>query len=463
MISPTDSKPFGQQLARMLVEPPGPRSRALAARLKQFESPSANTITHGVLPVFWERAQGSNIIDADGNQYVDVTGGFFVANAGHGHPHIVEAIQKQAGMLLHSMGSVNPNIPRVELAEKLVEITPPGLDVSHIANTGGEAVDIAIKSARLFTGKHMVIAFQGGFHGKSLASLALTAGNYFREAWQPLLSGSVHAPYAYCYRCPLKASFPECGIRCADYLDHLLSYPSSGVADVAAVILEPIQGQGGVIVPPAGFLPRIAEICKKHGVLLILDEIITGFGRTGRMFACEHSNVVPDILVLAKGIASGFPVSAAVMSREIAECWHSEQHTSTFMGHPVGCAAGLAGIEVIQNEQLVERSNSMGGRLQKAILDLAARHPLIGDARGVGLMASLELVSDRASKLPDPTSAQKIVQESLRRGLMATLRGGAFGNCIRIAPPLSITQEQLEFSAQILDESFTAVENGNAS
>lgn len=459
MINSDTTRPFGQQLANMVVEPPGPESRALAARLAISENPTANTIKAGEAPVFWEKSQGSNVVDVDGNQYVDVTGGFFVANAGHGHPRIVDAIQKQAGKLLHSMGSVNPNRPRVELAEKLAEITPDGLEVSHIANTGGEAIDLAIKSARLFTGKHLIVAFQGGFHGKTLASLSLTAGNYFREAWQSLLTGAAHAPFAYCYRCPMKAKYPDCGIRCADYLDHMLSYPSSGVADVAAIILEPIQGQGGIIVPPPEFLPRVSEICKKHNVLLILDEIITGFGRTGKMFACEHANITPDILVLAKGIASGFPVSAAVMCREISECWNSEQHTSTFMGHPVGCAAGLAGIQVIQEEKLVERASALGISMQSALQNLVARHPIIGEARGIGMMAALELVSDREQKTPDKAAAGRIVKESLKRGVMATLRGGAYGNCIRLAPPLNITQEQLDFAIAVLDESISVAEN----
>lgn len=453
-----DTRPFGERLPHMVTEPPGPNSRALAERLRQHETPAASTIAAGEIPVFWERACGANIVDVDGNCYVDITGGFFVATAGHGHPRIVRAIQEQAETLLHSMGSVNPNPRRVELAEKLAEVTPEGLEVSYIANTGGEAIDMAVKTARLYTGKHMVIAFQGGFHGKTLASLALTAGNYFREAWQPLLTGAVHAPYAYCYRCPFQLTYPECGVRCAEYLDHLLTYPSSGVADVAAVILEPVQGQGGVIVPPPEFLPRVAEICRQHGVLLILDEIITGFGRTGQLFGCEHGGVVPDFLVVAKGIASGFPVSAVITRREIAAVWKSEQHTSTFLGHPVGCAAALAGIQVIQEEGLVERSRTLGAWLKEELLTLMARHSLVGDVRALGLMATLELVTDRAAKTPAKEAAQCVVHAALRRGLMATLRGGPYGNCLRLAPPLTIIHEQLEFAVRVLDESLSEVE-----
>jgi 4-aminobutyrate aminotransferase-like enzyme len=320
---------------------------------------------------------------------------------------------------------------------------------------------MALKTARLYTGKHTVIAFHGGFHGKTLASLAVTAQNYYREPWQPLLTNAVHAPYAYCYRCPLDGVYPECDLRCARYLEHLLTAPSSGVADVAAVIVEPVQGQGGGIVPPPEFLSRIAELCRRSGALLIADEIITGFGRTGRLFGCEHSGVIPDILVLGKGMASGFPISATVTRREIAACWGPEQHTSTFLGHPVGCAAALAGIQEVIENHLVERSLVLGQTLKAALEELATRHPLVGDVRALGLMATLELVQDRQTKAPAKEAAKALVRETLRRGLMATLRGGAYGNSIRIAPALTITEKQLDFAVRVLDEALAAVEAGD--
>jgi 4-aminobutyrate aminotransferase len=454
----TNNLPFGEQLPEIVISPPGPRSRELTSRLAASEMPAASGIPRGDVPVFWEKSRGCNIIDVDGNRYVDITGGFFVTNVGHSNPRIVQAIQSQAGRLLHSMGCTNPNRPRVELAEKLASITPLGLESCYIANSGGEAVDMALKTARLFTKKHTVIAFQGGFHGKTMASLAVTAQNYFRTPWMPFLTGVVHSPYAYCYRCPFKLTYPTCDIRCADYLEHLVSYPSSGVSDIAAVIFEPVQGQGGVIVPPPEFLPRIMEICRRHDILVIADEIITGFGRTGKFFGCDHYGIVPDFIILGKGMASGFPVSAMVTTKEIAACWGPEQHTSTFLGHPVGCAAALAGIQEIEDRRLPERSAQLGAKLRKD-LGVMAKYPLVGDIRSQGLMAAIELVKNPETKEAAVEEAIEVGDEALKRGLMATLRGGAFGNCIRIAPPLTITEAQLEFAIHTLDECLSIVQS----
>jgi len=450
---------LGELLPSIVVEPPGPKSCQLAERLSRFESPAASAIKSGDIPVFWEVSRGANIVDVDGNVYVDITGAFFVTVAGHSNPRITQAISQQSQKLLHSMGCVNPNVPRVELAEKLAEITPGDLTVSYIASTGSEAVDMALKTARLYTGRHMVIAFQGGFHGKTLASLAVTSKNYFREPWQSLLVGAVHVPYAYCYRCAFGLRYPACDMQCAKYLEYVLTSPSSGVADVAAVIAEPAQGLGGVIIPPPAFLHRVASICRERGILFIADEIITGFGRTGRFFGTEHSDVVPDMMVMGKGLASGFPISAMITTREIAACWGPEQHTSTFVGHPVGCSAALAGIKEIQERGLVQRSRELGNYLKQALEEIRDRHALVGDVRCLGLMATIELVKDEQTKEPAPQEAAQVVAAALRRGLMATLRGGSYGNCIRMAPSLTITREQLDFAAVTLDESLTEVES----
>jgi 4-aminobutyrate aminotransferase / (S)-3-amino-2-methylpropionate transaminase / 5-aminovalerate transaminase len=454
------SDQFGDLLPKMVVEPPGPRSMEMAKRLMKYETPAASAISRGDIPVFWEQAQGSNIIDVDGNRYIDVTGGFFVTAVGHANRRVVEAVQKQSGLLMHSMGCVNPNVPRVELVEKLAEIAPGDLEISFVSNTGSEAVDMALKTARLYTGKNTVIAFQGGFHGKTFGSLAVTSKNYFREPWQPLLTGAVHVPYAYCYRCAFGMEHPQCNMLCAHYLDHILGNPSSGVTDVAAIIIEPLQGLGGVIIPPPGYLKRVYEICRAHGVLFIADEIITGFGRTGKLFGVDHSGIVPDMMTLGKGMASGFPVSAMITTRPIADCWGAEQHTSTFVGHPVGCAAALACIEEILENKLVERSAEMGTWLKSELEELMKRHPLIGDVRGLGMTATIELVKDRKTKEPATQESLRLVNQALRRGIMATLRGGEYGNCIRMAPPLNIKREQLEFAIQALDESLTVVEDG---
>jgi 4-aminobutyrate aminotransferase len=450
---------LGELLAKIVVEPPGPKSRQLAERLIRHESPTASGIREGEIPVFWERSQGANVVDVDGNLYVDMVGGFAVAVAGHSNPRIVEAISQQSEKLLHSMGVVHPNVPRVELAEKLAEIAPGDLTVSHIANTGSESVGIALKTARLYTGRHTVVAFQGGYHGRTWGALTVTSLNYAREPWQPLLVGSVHVPYAYCYRCPFERSYPDCDVFCAKYLEYVLGFPHSAVTDVAAVIAEPVLGVGGWVVPPPEFLNRVVKICHERGILFIADEIITGFGRTGRLFGIEHSNVVPDIMVLGKGLASGFPISAAIMTKDVADSWRSKQHTSTFLGHPVGCAAALACIGEIEDKGLVQRSKELGKYFTGALEAMKDRHPLLGDVRGLGLMVAIELVKDKQTKEPASGAVtQQVIAAALRRGLMATLRGGAYGNCIRMAPSLTITREQLEFAVRSLDESLTDVE-----
>jgi 4-aminobutyrate aminotransferase len=453
-----DELKFGEQLPLMVVEPPGPASRALSERLSRVEVPAASAISRGEIPVFWERARGSNIVDVDGNLYVDITGAMFVTAAGHGNPRITAAVSEQSSQLMHSAGCINPNIPRVLLAEKLAEITPGRLSASYIGNSGGEAVDMALKTARLYTGKSTVIAFQGGFHGKTLASLAVTSKNFFRSPWQTFLGGTAHNPYAYCYRCAFGLKYPECGLICAKYLDYTLANPSSGVADVAAVIVEPVQGLGGVIVPPAEFLPTVAEICRKHGILLIADEIITGFGRTGCLFAVERSNVIPDIMVMGKGMASGFPVSAMITTHDITSCWKAEQHTSTFLGHPVGCAAALAGIGEILEHNLVQRSADLGTYMNQKLQEIQVRHPLVGEVRGIGLLAAVELVKDRQTREPATEETGLVVGEALKRGVMATLRGGDYSNCLRLAPSFTITRDQLDYALNVLDESITAVE-----
>ncbi len=455
----TSDKPkFGEQLPHMVVEPPGPESIALANRLAKVEIPAASAISRGEIPVIWERAHGSNIIDVDGNLYVDITGAMFVTAAGHTNPRITEAITEQSTRLMHSAGCINPNVPRVKLAELLAEITPGDLIASYIGNSGGEAVDMALKTARLYTGKNTIIAFQGGFHGKTMASLAVTSKNFFRAPWQSLLTGTVHSPYGYCYRCAYGLQYPECGLLCARYLDHLLSTPSSGVADVAAVIVEPVQGLGGVVVPPPEFLGIVAETCKRRGVLLIVDEIITGFGRTGWLFAVERSQVIPDIMVMGKGMASGFPVSAMITTQEIASCWEAEQHTSTFLGHPVGCAAALAGIQEILENSLVRRSAELGAYMNDRLQEMQAHHSLIGEVRGIGLLAAIELVTDRQTRAPATHAAERMVKEALKRGVMATLRGGDYNNCLRLAPSFTITRAQLDYALGALDESLAVIE-----
>ena len=297
----------GTALPSMVTPPPGPQSRQLTERLGKVEPPTSSVIKRGQTPVFWERTRGANIVDVDDNVYVDLTAAFCVATAGHSNPRIVQAIAKQSETMMHSQGGLNPNRNRVELAEKLSARSPGQLSVSHIANTGAEAVETALKTARIFTGRHKIIAFQGGFHGKTMGALSVSSQNYYRLPFQNMLADTTHVPYAYPYRCPTHSEGEDCYFCDGGYLEHVLTMPDSGVADVAAIIMEPIQGHGGWIVPPRKFVQTVRRLCDEHGILLIADEIITGFGRTGHWFGMDYYDVVPDIMVVGKGPGQRFP------------------------------------------------------------------------------------------------------------------------------------------------------------
>ncbi|MGQ9683151.1 MAG: aspartate aminotransferase family protein [Anaerolineae bacterium] len=449
---------WGNELADIRTEVPGPRSRTLAQELSQTEAPNASVMAAGDTPVFWDRTLGANIWDADGNRYVDLTAGFCVAVAGHSNPAIVAAIQAQAARMMHSQGGANPNPLRVDLTRRLTALCPPGLTVAHIVSTGGEAVEMALKTARLATGKQMVLAFHGGFHGKLLGALSVTSQNYYRAPFMGVIAGTTHLPYAYCYRCAFGKCYPECDTFCADYVRYVLEMPDSGIANVAAIIVEPAQGHGGWIVPPPEFLTKLRALCDEKGILLIADEIITGFGRTGRMFGVMRAGITPDILVVGKGLASGFPVAAAIMRPELARAWGSMQHTSTFMGHPIGCAASLACLDEIERHGLVARSMEIGTRMMDALKQMQPRHPLMGDVRGIGSMVGIEFVRDRKSKAPAAREGKRVVQALLSAGVMATNYGGTYHNVLKMSPPLTISDAQLDFALARLDQCIGQIE-----
>jgi len=462
----TEVEDLGTLLPRIVVPPPGPKSHEIAGILSKYESTAGSAMILGTVPVAWKQAKGANIIDADDNIYVDFTSAFFVANAGHAHPEIVDAIKKQVDVLMYTQGAASPHMLRAQLAKRLVEMTSPGrLARVHIASTGAEAVEIAIKFAKAFTGAFEILAFHGGFHGKTQGALSLSTARHLREVFLPLLPGAIHAPYAYCYRCVFGREYPGCGMQCLSYVEYLLKSPASAVDRLAAIILEPVQGYGGIIVPPDEFVAGLRRICNEHGIMLILDEIITGFGRTGRLFGYQHSNSEPDLLVLGKGMASGFPVSAVLSTEEIMRSpkimptptEFLPRVTSTFMGYPVGCAAALASISVITREGLVERASELGLYLKKRLQEIEEEHEIIGETRSKGLMAGIELVKDKKSKKPASKETVEAVQEAYKRGVLVN-PGGTFENVIRMAPPLVITKEQLDCGLDILDETIRTVE-----
>ena len=451
----TSSLPFGALLPEVRAAPPGPASRALAAELARYESPNV-TYLGDDFPVFWEEARGANVRDVDGNVYVDLTAAFAVAGPGHAHPRIVEAIRGQAGRLVHGMGDVHPPDVKVELLRALAEVAPGGLRRTVLANSGGEAVEAALKTAAIATGKPRVLAFHGGYHGLTYGALSVSSREDFRGPFAAQLGpNAVHVPYPYAYRSPFGRDADAVGAAVLRYVEHLLDTPGTAHEGIGAILVEPVQGRGGDVVPPDSFLPGLRRICDERGLLLVLDEVYTGFGRTGRWFACEHWGVVPDILVVGKALTGGLPFAACIGTDAVMERWPRSRgeaiHTSTFLGNPVGCAAALASIAVLRDERLVERSAEMGANLKARIEQIAAEHPRVGEVRGLGMMIGIEMVRDRETREPAPELAGRVVVESLRRGVLL-LGGGLYGNVLSLSPPFVITEEQADAALGVLEE-----------
>jgi len=450
---------FGRALPSMRTPPPGPESRRLAAELARVESPNV-TYLGDDFPVFWEAARGANVRDVDGNVYVDLTAAFAVAGPGHAHPRIVAAVQAQAEKLMHGMGDVHPPAVKVDALRALAEVAPGGLSRAVLTSSGAEAVEAALKTAAVATGKPRVLAFHGAYHGLTYGALAASAREDFRAPFAPQLGRlAVFAPYPYPYRSPFGREPEEVGQATLRYVEHLLDTPGTASEDIGAILVEPVQGRGGDVVPPDGFLPGLRRICDERGLLLIFDEIYTGFGRTGRWFAGEHWGVTPDILCVGKGMTGGMPFAACIGTDAVMEAWPKSRgeaiHTSTFLGHPLGCAAALASIAVLRDERLVERSAHLGARILARLRETTSDHPHVGEVRGLGMMIGIELVRGRDTREPAPEFAGRVVIETLRRGLL-TLGGGIHGNVLSLSPPFVLTDEQADHAlatlASVLDD-----------
>jgi 4-aminobutyrate aminotransferase len=431
---------------------PGPRAKALIDRDRAVVSPS---YTRGY-PLVMERGYGAMVEDVDGNVFLDCAAGIAVNATGHAHPRVVRAITEQAGRFLHMSGTDFYYEPQVRLAEELSAIAPiAGGARSFFGNSGTEAVEACLKLARYATGRQNLIAFLGGFHGRSMGSLALTASKAIqRRGFGPLLPGVYHAPYADCYRCPLGLRSSDCAAECLDFIDHQLFVHLVSPDEVAAVVVEPIQGEGGYIVAPDQFMQRLRELTAKHGILLVDDEVQSGMGRSGKMFAIEYAGVEPDMVAIAKGIASGLPLGVAV-ARKGLMAWPPGAHASTFGGNPVSCAAGIETIALLKN-QLMANAADVGAHLKGGLTALADKHPLIGDVRGRGLMVGVELVRDRTTKARAIEERDAVVSGCFARGLLLL---GAGKNAIRFSPPLVLTREQADTAIRIFDEALTDVEN----
>jgi 4-aminobutyrate aminotransferase len=430
---------------------PGPKAAAIIARDKTVVSPS---YTRGY-PLVIERGFGAMVEDVDGNVFLDCAAGIAVNATGHSHPDVVRAITAQAEKFLHMSGTDFYYEPQVRLAEELAAIAPIAGGVrSFFGNSGTEAIEACVKLSRYATGRQNIIAFLGAFHGRTMGSLALTASKAIqRRGFGPMLPGVYHAPYADCYRCPVGLKPETCAAECVDFIEHQLFVHLVSPDEVAAIVVEPIQGEGGYIVAPDQFLQRLRDITTANGILLVADEVQSGMGRSGKMFAIEFTGVEPDMVAIAKGIASGLPLGVAV-ARSGLMGWPPGAHASTFGGNPVSCAAALATIALLK-DRLVANAADVGGHLMAGLQALAAKHPLIGDVRGRGLMVGVELVRDRQTKERATDERNDVVTEAFNHGLLIL---GAGRNSVRFSPPLVLTRDQADTAVRIFDEALTKVE-----
>jgi 4-aminobutyrate aminotransferase len=433
---------------------PGPNARAVIARDASVVSPSYTRD----YPLVIARGEGALVEDVDGNVFLDCTAGIGVNATGHAHPEVVAAIVEQSSRFLHMSGTDFYYERQVELGEALSAIAPmPGPHRTVFGNSGTEANEAALKLAKYHTKRHNLIAFFGSFHGRSMGSLSLTASKLAqRRGFGPFVPGAYHAPYANCYRCPVGLTPDSCAAECLSFIEDQLFVHLVSPDEVAAIVVEPIQGEGGYIVPPHVFLQRLRELTRRHGMLLVVDEVQSGMGRTGRMFAIEHAGVEPDVVTMAKGIASGLPLGVATAPSAIVS-WPPGTHASTFGGNPVSCAASLATIRLLR-DGLMQNAATVGAYLMDGVRALMDRHPLIGDVRGRGLMIGVELVRDRRTKERATRERDAVVREAFTRGLLLL---GAGANAIRVSPPLVLTKAQAETAVRILDESLAVVGGRN--
>jgi len=403
-------------------------------------------VAKGVEPVVVASARGCTITDAEGRDYLDCFSGISVVNAGHNHPRIIEAARAQMEQLVHACSYVY-QVPAVgALAERLAHCAPAGLTRSFFGNSGAEAVEGAMRLAKQATGRSELVALGHSFHGRTIGTLSVTGNAARKRGNGPYLSGVAFAPTPYCYRCPFGLKPESCGLACAEATRDVIRQQTSG--EPAAFIAEPLLGEGGTLVPPDGYLESAVDIFHEHGALFLCDEVQSGFGRTGRFFAVEHTQARPDIMAMAKGIADGFPLGAFIAREEHAAAMQPGDHLSTFGGNPIACAAAQANIDVIEDEGLVENAAARGEQLLAGLRALQEHAPLIGDVRGRGLMIGIELVRDHASKEPASAEAKDLRARLRERGLLVGV-GGVFGNVLRLQPPLSISADDC---ARILDE-----------
>ncbi len=435
----------------VMTQRPGPAAQEIVRRDTHVLAP----VSGRVYPFVIERGEGCEVWDVDGNRYLDFNAGIAVVATGHSHPRVVKAVQDQAAKFIHMAGTDFYNEAQVKLGEKLIATMPPSSDWRiFLANSGTEAVEASIKLARYATGRQGIIAFFGAFHGRSYGSLSLTASKPRQRAgYFPMLPGVVHAYYPNSYRPPL-GSDPELVVdTCLDYIEHTLFETVMPPSEVAAIVIESIQGEGGYVVPPADWFPRLRALCDKHGILLVLDEVQSGIGRTGKMWAYEHFDIVPDIVASAKGLGSGMPIGACIARKELTDNWLPGAHGNTYGGNALAAVAAYETLSLVE-EELMANAREVGAYLQQRLEAIAERSNNIGCVRGKGLMIGVEFIKDKASKQPDGQGAEAVMTEAFRRGLLLLTCGKS---TIRFCPPLVLTKEQVDEGLAIFEDTLQAV------
>jgi 4-aminobutyrate aminotransferase len=437
-------------LPLLITELPGPKAKSIIERDERIMSPSYTRS----YPLVMESGSGAMIEDPDGNRFLDFNAGIAVCSTGHSHPEVVRAVQEQAARFLHMSGTDFYYENMVELSETLARLAPGDAErLVYFGNSGAEAVEAALKMARYHTGRDKFIAFIGAFHGRTMGALSLTGSKSVqKKGFSPLVPGVTHIPYAYCYRCAYGKKVETCNVECAKVIEDQLVKTILPAEEVAGVFVEPIQGEGGYVVPPRKFHDELARICDKFGMLLIHDEVQAGMGRTGKFWASEHFDSEPDIFTSAKGIASGMPLSATIARKEVMQ-WPPGAHASTFGGNPVAIAASLATVKLLE-EKLVENARTVGSHMMDRLREWPAKYPVVGDVRGLGLMLGIEIIKDKESREKAGELRDKLIDMAFERGVLLL---GASTNVVRMSPALVITKDQADFAMDVLEESIQSL------
>jgi 4-aminobutyrate aminotransferase len=437
---------WARDVPKLIVPPPGPKSKVIIEKDRRYVSHAYDRLFQFTMT----KGSGAAIMDADGNVYLDFSSGISVMNAGWSNPRVVEAIKTQAERLVHSLANDAYYDNEADFAELLAKISPGGaLESTFFGNSGAEGVEAAIKLSRYYTKKFGHIAFWGAYHGRIGNALAMASRVKYKYGHGPFSPGMYFAPFPYCYRCWFNQEYPSCNMLCIDFLEKGILEFGGPANDVASVFVEPVQGEGGYIVPPKEFLPRMRKMCDEKGIVLVMDEIQSGLGRTGEIWECNSAKVIPDILITGKAAGGGIPMGAIVAKKQVMDVWRPGSHSSTFGGNGLSMAAGLAQVREILEQDLATRSRVLGEHAMKRLGELKDKYELIGDVRGKGLMIGVEIVKSKKTK--EPLYVPQIQGLAWRKGLMM-ITAGMFGNVFRIAPPLIISKAQLDQGIDIFEE-----------